>query len=287
MPIPSSLVGATAAGFPSSVDSRWAMNFAAGIDDLSPILYDTTAERLPVHPMYLGFPEWEATKLIAEMVNLDESEQGRGVQVTHDTRIHRPFEVGMELITTAAIVGVHRHRAGAFQTVRHETRTVDGELVATSYLGAIHRGVEVDGDDVRPPLDQRPQAPGETEGRTIELPVPANACHTYSECARIYNAFHCDIAVAKSVGVDGLILHGTGTIARAISAILGEITGGDPTRVTRVAADLKGMVVVPDVVSLTYRPFTDEATGRAMVNFEALNSRGDRAITAGLIEFAN
>lgn len=287
MPLSSDLVGATTTGFTSSIDHRWAMNFAAGIDDVSPVLYDTTSAKFPVHPMYLGYPEWEASKLAAAMLKLPPEEQGRGVQVSHDTRIHQPFRVGLDLITTAEIAGVHRHRAGALQTVKLETRTTDGDLIATTLTSAIQRGVAVDGDD-RPPIsEQRPEPPANMESsETIELFVPANACHTYSECARIYNAFHTDLSVAKAVGIDGLILHGTGTIARAVSAITAALTGGNPSSISRIAADLKGMVMVPTALTLSYRSFSgpDELP---CVAFEVLNARGERAIAAGLIEMAN
>lgn len=287
MPLSSDLVGATTTGFASSIDHRWAMNFAAGIDDVSPVLYDTTNAKFPVHPLYLGYPEWEASKLAAALLQLPQEEQGRGVQVSHDTRIHQPFRVGLDLITTAEIVGIHRHRAGAFQTVKHETRMTDGDLIATTVIGAIQRGVAVNGEDRPPMSEQRPEPPlDEGSSETIEFFVPANACHTYSECARIYNAFHTDRSVAKAVGIDGLILHGTGTIARAISPITAALTGGDPSSISRVAADLKGMVMVPTALTLSYRSFSGP-DDISCVAFEVLNAEGERAIAAGLIEMGN
>ncbi len=285
MPLSSELVGTTGAPFASTIDARWAMNFAAGIDDVTPILYDTTSHSLPIHPMVLGYPEWEATKRGRDLAHLTADEHRRGVHVRHDIRLHQPLRTGLELTTTPEIVGAYRHRAGAYLALQHQTRTLAGEPVATTFYGSIHRGTELVGDDRIPTLEERPETPPDAAaGPALELSIPANACHVYSECARIYNPFHTDLRVAHEVGLDGLILHGTATLARSVAAITGVLFGGDPSSIARISADFKGMVVVPTSLTLTYRRFTN-AAGKDIVTFEVLNNSGDRAISDGLVEF--
>ena len=285
MPLSSDLVGITGAPFASTIDARWAMNFAAGIDDVTPILYDTTSDSLPIHPMVLGHPEFEATKRGRDLAALMPDEHRRGVHVRLDSRLHQPLRTGLELTTTPQIVGAYRHRAGAYLGLRHETRTLAGEPVATTFYGSIQRGTELVGDDVRPTLEDRPSVPADAEGGpALELSIPANACHVYSECARIYNPFHTDLRVAHEVGLDGLILHGTATLARSVAAIAGALFEGDPSSISRIAADFKGMVVVPASLTLTYQRFTNDA-GKDTVTFEVRNAAGDRVIADGLIEF--
>jgi acyl dehydratase len=219
------------------------MNFAAGVDDVAPILYDTTKDQLPVHPMYLSSVEWEAIQQIGESFDLPPHEDGRGVHVLHDLRLHQPLYPGMNLVTTAEVIGVHRHRAGAFVTLKLHTHDDNGGAVATTHMGTIYRDVGVEGPDRLSAVSRgtrpRTNAGG---GREVQVPIPAHACHVYSECARIYNAFHTDIAIAKQVGLNGLILQGTGTIARAVSAITNTLTNGDPSGIRHVHAELKGMV---------------------------------------------
>ncbi|PRZ43980.1 MaoC dehydratase-like protein [Antricoccus suffuscus] len=285
MPLSSDLVGTTGAPFSSTIDARWAMNFAAGIDDVTPILYDTTSDALPIHPMVLGYPEWEATKRGRELASLTPEEHRRGVHVRHDIRLHQPLRAGLELTTTPEIVGAYRHRAGAYLALQHQTHTLAGEPVATTFYGSIHRGTDTVGDDVIPALEERPSTPPDAAtGPALELSIPANACHVYSECARIYNPFHTDLRVAHEVGLDGLILHGTATLARSVAAITGVLYGGDPSTITRIAGDFKGMVVVPTSLTLTYSRFVG-ADGADTVTFEVLNTAGDRAISDGLIEY--
>ena len=39
--------------------------------------------------------------------------------------------------------------------------------------------------------------------------VPYHLGHVYTECARIWNPIHTDLAVARAAGLPGPILHGT------------------------------------------------------------------------------
>ena len=64
MPIPSSCVNQISTPAEETIDPRWAMNFAAAIDDFNPRLYATDEGPLQVHPLYLGYTEWEATKQV-------------------------------------------------------------------------------------------------------------------------------------------------------------------------------------------------------------------------------
>ena len=49
------------------------------------------------------------------------------------------------------------------------------------------------------------------------MPVSATAAHVYTEGARIWNPIHTDAAVAARAGLPGIILHGTATLALAVS----------------------------------------------------------------------
>ena len=53
----------------------------------------------------------------------------------------------------------------------------------------------------------------------------------YSECARIWNPIHSDHATALASGLDGPILHGTATMARAVSILVRKYGNDDPRRV--------------------------------------------------------
>src|SRR2546422_8551885 len=69
--------------------------------------------------------------------------------------------------------------------------------------------------------------------------------HVYTECARIYNPIHTDTAVALAAGLSAIILHGTATLALAVSRVGARDLDGDPGRVRGVAGRFPGMVTLP------------------------------------------
>src|SRR5712692_524920 len=192
---------------------------------------------------------------------LTAAERLRAVHATHDLVIHRTVRPGDHLTTRATVVGVERRKPGAYQITRLDTVDATGALVCTTWQGGLYRGVEVAGPD-RPaadapappgPLDRNVQA--HTEG---SVPISAPAAHVYTECARIWNPVHTDTAVAARAGLPGLILHGTATLALAVSRILAREAGSDPARVRRVAGRFSAMVLMPSTI--TVRVLIREAT---------------------------
>ena len=68
------------------------------------------------------------------------------------------------------------------------------------------------------------------EPEEVEIPVPAGAAHTYTECARIWNPIHTDKAVALAAGLPDIILHGTANLALGVSAVIGLRADDRPER---------------------------------------------------------
>jgi len=104
----------------------------------------------------------------------------------------------------------------------------------------------------------------------------------YTECARIWNPIHTDTAVAAHAGLPGLILHGTATLALAVSCILALEAENDPSRVRRIAGRFSAMVLMPSTI--TVRILTSGATPEGpVVRFEVLNAEGKPAVQHGLM----
>jgi acyl dehydratase len=168
--------------------------------------------------------------------------------------------------------------------VRLDTRAADGEPVATTWHGTLFRDVEVEGPDAwadRPEPVAGLDGGAEPDGEE-RIPIPATLGHVYTECARIWNPIHTDAAVAASVGLPGIILHGTATLALAVSALVRRAAAGDPERVRRIAGRFAAMVALPSEVTLQVLPAPEEAP--ATVRFQVRNAAGDLAIRDGLLE---
>lgn len=285
MPLKSDLVGLRSDPYHSTLDDRWAMNYAAGINDSNPVLYDTREAILPVHPLYLSHPEWEAWKTLMPRLSLTDEELSMSVQVSQDTVLHQPLRSRQNLATVASISGVERHRAGALITAELETRDEAGEKLATTTIQSVLRTVDVLGDDKPHHGEEAQTFTLDGDVSTSEISISPMACHLYSECARIWNPFHTDIKVAEGVGISGLILHGTATVAMAVSEVCRLTEGMAIDTISRISAGLKAMVFAPSRTELRYGRPAPNADGTSTVSFELHTEDGGRALTQGLITF--
>jgi acyl dehydratase len=100
----------------------------------------------------------------------------------------------------------------------------------------------------------------------------------YTECARIWNPIHTDLAVARSTGLPGLILHGTATLALAVSRVVTRALGGDPGGVRLVRGRFTGMVSVPSRV-LVRGLGSDGAT----IAFDVVTDAGRSVLDGGAV----
>jgi acyl dehydratase len=289
MPLRSSLVGTRCEPALTEVDPRWSMAFAAALGDLRPCFMDTRdAARFMAHPLFPVCFEWPVVLELgrkAATSGLDRTEALRGVHATHEVAISRPIRPPQRLTTRAEVVAVERRKSGAYQMIRLDTTDDAGAPVCSSWYGSLYRGVEVDGPDRR--LASAPQRPAlkhaPSQPRLQEtVHIGGGLAHIYTECARIYNPIHTDIAVAQAAGLPGLILHGTATLALAVSRVIAAEAAGDPTQVASVYGEFRAMVALPS--DITVRIFAREASeGADAARFDVLNDRGEAAVANGRI----
>ena len=288
MPFPTSLVGATTPPSVLAVDARATMAYAAGIDDLNPAYLDTTRPGgVVAHPLHPVSPEWPvvlaAGRLAPEV--LTNAEARVGLHVAHDLVVHRLVRPGDELTTTATVESIAEHRAGTYEVLRQETTDQHGDRIATTRFAMLFRGVTITADggdpDPLPPTDRsEPAEPVEVVHRAIA----ANAAHVYTECSRIWNPIHTDPVAAQRAGLDQIVLHGTATLAMAVTEVVDRRAGGDPTRVRRIRARFGAMVTMPSTIEI--RVGAAAVAGDdldADVAFEVANQAGEGAIRHGSV----
>jgi acyl dehydratase len=267
------------------VDARWIMAYAAGLGDRNPCYLDTAANTSvvahPVFPVCLEWPVILDCRHLPGSESVTPEEGARGVHASHDLHIHRPIRAGETLTTTATSIGLAAKKPGACQTTRLDTRDASGALVCQTYQLGISRGVAVLGEasaETPPPLpDMTGLSPGDLR---VEIPVAAEAAHVYTECARIWNPIHTDRAVALAAGLPDIILHGTATLALAVSALVDRCLNGVPTKVRRLGCRFSAMVLMPSTITLAV---TGQAANR--IAFEVLTEDGKRAVSHGFLVF--
>jgi acyl dehydratase len=267
------------------------MAYAAGLEDYLPCYLDTRRSYgIVAHPLFPVCIEWPLAIALHEKMRVSRlaaAEAARGVHATYDVTIHRLVRPPESLTTTLVLAGVQRLKPGAYELMRFDTADAQGRPVCTTWYGTIYRGVEVSGED-RPALDAPALLRGE-EGRAraeIPLGISTGAAHVYTECARIWNPVHTDSAVAAAAGLPAIILHGTATLAMAVSKIVGAAAGSNPERVRRIHGRFAAMVLMPSMVNVRIASRAAQAGGEA-VAFEVLNADGGRAIRDGMVVLAD
>ena len=305
MKIRGDLVGAAAGPLEREVDARWLMAYAAALGETAPCYLDTLRPQgIVAHPLFPVCYEWPA--LLQLRAALPSEVALRAVHATHDLRLHRPLRVGERLLTTAKVQAVEARRAGAYVRSRIATVDVDGMPVTTTEYGSLYLAVTCD----RGPGDATPGGGRSTVGREgdggacdadpeaahgeagspadpahsldVEAAVAVSPllAHVYSECARIWNPIHTDRAAAGAAGLPAIILHGTATLALAVSAVLASERSDAAPRVRRIACRFAGMVRMPSSLTVRGR-WRPAEPGHRECEFTVLSAEGKPAVRDG------
>ena len=224
-----------------------------------------------VHPLFPVCYEWPVSDAIRAAPVLKPI-AGLLVHAQHDLVIHRPLRADETVSCAVRIVAGEPRSPGAFLVYRFEARDATGALVTTTDFGALYRGVGLEraaGEPIKDP----PPSDAKLE-RVAELAIAATAAHVYTECARIWNPIHTDVAYARAAGLPDIILHGTATLAYSISALLNTFTI-QASAVRRVACRFAGMVLMPSTLSV------HAARDGRTLQFETRNDGGETVISRG------
>ncbi len=255
MPIDAAVIGASTQAFTQDVDARWLMAYAAGVGDVNPLYFDTSGYRVIAHPMFPVCLEWPvnlASQKLPGYSSLTPAEVARAVHAAHDLHLFRPICAGDRLVTRATVVSVDAIKPGLAVTARIDTVDEHARLVSRTYQISILRKVAITGD--QPTIESAPATPWSQDPagptRQICVPIAAGSAHVYTECSRIWNPIHTDRQVALDAGLPGVVLHGTATLAMAVTRLVDECLAGDPTRVRRLGGRFTAMVPLPSMLTL-------------------------------------
>jgi acyl dehydratase len=271
-----SMVGLEVGPAVHTIDARWLMAYAAAVGVEDPRYFDTQSTRGPLaHPLFAVCYEWPLAVAVRDTA-IGADIAPFGVHATHALTIHRPPRAGETLHTTARVISAAPRRAGTLVTVRFTTRDADGAAVTTTDYGSVYRGVTLTESGPPSPMPESPPDAAEVAWQE-RVEIGAGAAHVYTECARIWNPIHTDIAVARAAGLPDIILHGTATLALAVSRVVTRAAAGDGRRVRAVQARFTGMVRLPS--TLTVR---GHATRGGAIAFDALDAAGARVLQGAL-----
>lgn len=261
-----------------AVDARWLMAFAAGLDDENPAHFDTRAG-LAAHPLFPVCLEWPAVLALREgpAAGLTGEVRARAVHAEHDLALYQPIRPGQTLTSIARGVALQQRSPGTLLTTRIDTRDAAGQLLCSTWNSTLFRGVTLRGPEQLLETLPAPPPSGATPAHYLPLPVPAGAAHRYTECARIYNPIHTDIAAAQAAGLERIILHGTATLGRAVSRLMASDLDA-ARRITRVYCRFAAPVHMPETLVLRVAENVDDGLA-----FSVWSSGGHEVLSRGYI----
>lgn len=203
-------------------------------------------------PVFGVVPTWEAMGLaVADMVPGDAM-----MSIVHgeqDMHFQRPLVPGRQLATRAQAYCIRVGPSGTRYTVR--VTSTDGEddgAVLEQYSTLFIRGM-ADGQDGGPdkPDHAFPERCRGASLGSVSVHVDDDQTFRYRDASGDQMPIHLDDAVARSVGLPGIIAHGLCTMAMCSQAVIALAAGGEPGRLARLAVRFSANVFPGNDVTTT------------------------------------
>ena len=285
MPVNASAVGARFGERLVEVTPRMMLAYAAGIGQTDAWTFDDAAAgHFVAVPQLCVSIEWPTISDpgVRTLLGVTPGEWRGALHVGQDSVFHRPILAGGRLRIVGCVMEVRETRAGAIALSRIDsTDAASGDPVVTSWTTVLLRGVAVQGTGST--AAGRPAATTDEVGgwQSLEIPVPRELPHVYTECAGIWNPIHTERRVALSVGLPDIILHGTATWALAGRELTRVHAGRDPRRLRRLSGRF-GAVVIPGTRIVLEHGASSSAPG--VIRFRVRNHEGEEAMSEGIAE---
>lgn len=287
MKVPSDIVGLPLKPHQTEITWRHTTNYAAAIGDMNPCYIDDCREEgIIAHPMFAVALSWPIIQNVYEYVKLPFPPEAFQtiVHYTEHLEFIRPVRPADRLTLHGRVAAVVPEKSGTHVVFQFIAVDEENKPVYTEYAGGMLRGVYCDGPARR--LEEYVEMPrrSETDGCCWQdyIPIKQEAPYIYDGCSNIIFGIHTSPKFAKQVGLPGIILQGTATLALAVSHLINRELGGDSSQARSIAARFTGMVFpgTEIAVRLLSRDINNE---EKVLHFEVQNHLGQKAIRDGCI----
>jgi acyl dehydratase len=286
MRINSQFVGTPLKTYQSRITWRDTMNYAAAIGDDNPLYFDDECSRgIVAPPMFAVAATWPIIENITDFLDADDFPREILLTQMHYTehiRFHNSLSPGQALSVKGRIAAILPHRAGTQIVTCFEARDQNDQPVFTEYNGGMMRGVKCmdggRGGEVLPSVPDR-----DSKNRLQweqRIRVDSLLPFVYDGCANIVFPIHTSKKFAHEVGLPGIILQGTATLALAVTELINREADGIPFKLKEISCRFTGMVLPGSEIRLqVFYSKTDNHSGS--IFFDVINQEGDKAISHG------
>ncbi|UMP00048.1 MaoC/PaaZ C-terminal domain-containing protein [Amycolatopsis sp. EV170708-02-1] len=265
------------------IGERWLRAFAVAVGDLREELFDLERENGIVgHPLFPVCVEWPLIAHGAPGIELSTETLNVGLHVSHRLRMAEPLRPGRRVRTEARLHRAEARRGAVHIVTEFRTFSTTGEGLVTTHLGTLYRGTRLEGVPIPGTVEEVPTPETGALDRVGSFDTDATNAVIYSECANIWNPIHTDIRVARDAGLPDTVLHGTETLARAVSTVTGSAVFPRHARVTGVDGRFTSPVFPGQTLTVNAGLAAEDA-----IAFDVRTVDGTPAISAGLVRFAN
>ncbi|PKN35359.1 MAG: hypothetical protein CVU61_03545 [Deltaproteobacteria bacterium HGW-Deltaproteobacteria-19] len=248
MKLSSSFAGTPLREYETAVHWRDTMNYAAAVGDSNPLYLDD--EREPgviAPPMFAVALTWPISEHLYDYIE-DKSFPAAVLQRQVHYREHlefiRPVVPGDRLRIKGRLAAVTPHPAGTSLVIRYDALDTRGEPVFTEHITGLLRGVTCEGEgrgaDALPP-----EVACTGEGVPFwssRIAIDPLCPFVYDGCTRIHFPIHTSKKFAHRVGLPGIILQGTATLAFAVREITRREPAAEPSKIRAISCRFANMV---------------------------------------------
>jgi len=286
MEISSAFTGTRLKPLTTQVLPRDTMNYAAAVNDPNPRYFDDRrAKGLAAHPLNPVAVTWKIIGRIWEFIEAEDFPlEALLTQVHHTETIahHRPLVPGETLTIQGTIAAIEPHRSGTRVVIRLAAADEAHQPVFTEYCGALLRGVTcADGgrrDGELPAIPRADRADAPLWNAAIEIdPLQP---YVYDGCTDIVFPIHTSPQFAAEVGLPGIILQGTATLALAIREIVNREADHRPEKIRCLSGRFTGMILPGTCIDIHLVARRSTPDGTALF-FEVRDNAGKKAVSDG------
>ncbi len=286
MELDSRLTGSVLKEYRKEVSWRETMNYAAAVGDNNSWYFDDERIGGIIAPsMFCVAVTWPVTEKLEEFMEpglFPADVSATKVHYTEHIEFYRPVRPGDFLTVKGKIAAIIPHRAGTHITIRYDVYDKMGKPVFTEHIGALLRDVKC--TDAGRGGDSLPTVPACASKFPplweATVPVDPMRPFVYDGCTNIFFPIHTSKQFAKMVGLPGIILQGTASLAFAVRELISREAEGDPHRLKILYCRFTGMVFPGTDIRIQLTEKSDREKNKDL-HFTVMNKEDQKAISNG------
>lgn len=288
MKLNSNLVGTALLPYQTHINWRETTNFAAATGDNNPRYFDDCNNKTPLsHPIFPVAVTWPVLSRLDRFIdaqNFPKEVLLTQVHYSEHLILHRLVRPGDELSVKGVLKAFLPHRAGTHAIICMDALDRNQEPVFTEHIGAMLRGVDCGSGGQISPIPFIPVKDKAADALwTSHIHIDPLQPYIYDGCTNIEFPIHTSPSFAQAVGLPGIILQGTATLAHAIREVVDKEAGQDPENILEIACRFTGMVLPGTDIQVVC---TGKKVHKTVTDlfFEVWNSEQKKAVRSGYVK---